>query len=88
MKVSYFVLLVEFGGSSPSLLSWCWLVIEESVRGDLRIQGSMERAACKAYSHPFPHRLLIFPMNFPMATLSLKEMGKFLGEGRKKSLPS
>jgi hypothetical protein len=27
-------------------------------------------------------------MNFAMATLGLKEMGKFLGEGREKSLPS
>ena len=30
----------------------------------------------------------IFPMKFAMATLGLKEMGKFLWEGRKKSLPS
>ena len=30
----------------------------------------------------------IFPMNFAMATLGLKEMGKFLWEGRGKSLPS
>ena len=30
----------------------------------------------------------IFPMNFAMATLGLKDMGKFLWEGRKKSLPS
>jgi hypothetical protein len=30
----------------------------------------------------------IFPMNFAMATLGLKEMGKFLWEGREKSLPS
>ena len=27
-------------------------------------------------------------MNFAMATLGLKEMGKFLWEGRKKSMPS
>ena len=27
-------------------------------------------------------------MNFVMATLSLKEMGKFVWEGREKSLPS
>ena len=27
-------------------------------------------------------------MNFAMATLGLKEMGKFLWEGREKSLPS
>jgi hypothetical protein len=27
-------------------------------------------------------------MNFAMATLNLKEMGKFLWEGREKSLPS
>ena len=30
----------------------------------------------------------IFPMNFVMATLGLREMGKFLWEGREKSLPS
>ena len=30
----------------------------------------------------------IFTMNFAMATLGLKEMGKFLWEGREKSLPS
>ena len=30
----------------------------------------------------------IFPKNFAMATLGLKEMGKFLWEGREKSLPS
>ena len=30
----------------------------------------------------------IFPMNFAMATLGLKEMGKFLWEAREKSLPS
>ena len=30
----------------------------------------------------------IFPMNFAMATLGLKELGKFLWEGKKKSLPS
>ena len=29
----------------------------------------------------------IFPMNFAMATLGLKEMGKFLWEGREKGLP-
>jgi hypothetical protein len=30
----------------------------------------------------------IFPMNFAMATLGLKEMRKFLWKGREKSLPS
>ena len=30
----------------------------------------------------------IFPMNFAMVTLGLKEMGKFLWEGREKNLPS
>jgi hypothetical protein len=30
----------------------------------------------------------IFPMNFDMATSGLKEMGKFLWEGREKSLPN
>ena len=30
----------------------------------------------------------IFQMNFAMATLGLKEMGKFIWEGREKSLPS
>ena len=30
----------------------------------------------------------IFPMNFAIATLGLKEMGKFLWEGREKILPS
>ena len=30
----------------------------------------------------------IFPMNFAMATLSLKEMGQFLREGREFFLPS
>ena len=30
----------------------------------------------------------IFQMNFDMATLGLKEMGKFLCEGREKVLPS
>ena len=29
----------------------------------------------------------IFQMNFAMATIGLKEMGKFLCEGREKSLP-
>ena len=29
----------------------------------------------------------IFPMNFAIATLVLKEMGKFLWEGREKGLP-
>ena len=32
--------------------------------------------------------LCIFPMNFAMAKLGLKEMGKFLWKGRKKRLPS
>ena len=31
---------------------------------------------------------IIFAINFVMATLDLKEMGKFLWEGRGKSLPS
>ena len=30
----------------------------------------------------------IFPMNYTMATLGLKEMGKFLWEGMEKSLPT
>ena len=34
-----------------------------------------------------PDFFYIFPMNFAMTTLDLKEMGKFLGEGRQKSLP-
>ena len=34
-----------------------------------------------------PDFFCIFPMNFAMATLCLKEMGKFLWEGRKKGLP-
>ena len=35
-----------------------------------------------------PDFFCIFPMNFAMTTLGLKEMGKFLWEGREKSLPS
>ena len=35
-----------------------------------------------------PDVFCIFPMNFAMATLGLKEMGKFLWEGREKSLLS
>ena len=35
-----------------------------------------------------PDFFCIFPMNFAMATLGLKEMGKFLWEGREKSFPS
>ena len=35
-----------------------------------------------------PDFFCIFSMNFAMATLGLKEMGKFLWEGREKSLPS
>ena len=35
-----------------------------------------------------PDFFCIFPMNFAMATLGLKEMGKFLWESREKSLPS
>ena len=34
-----------------------------------------------------PDFFCIFPMNFAMATLGLKEMGKFLWEGRDKGLP-
>ena len=34
-----------------------------------------------------PDFFCIFPMNFAMATLGLKEMGKFLWEGKEKSLP-
>ena len=34
-----------------------------------------------------PNFFCIFPMNFAMATLGLKEMGKFLWEGREKNLP-
>ena len=35
-----------------------------------------------------PDFFCIFQMNFAMATLGLKEMEKFLWEGRKKVLPS
>ena len=35
-----------------------------------------------------PDFFCIFQTNFAMATLGLKEMGKFLWEGREKSLPS
>ena len=35
-----------------------------------------------------PDFFCIFPMNFGMTTLGLKEMGKFFWEGREKSLPS
>ena len=35
-----------------------------------------------------PNFFCIFPMKFAMATLGLKEMGKFLWEGREKGLPS
>ena len=35
-----------------------------------------------------PDFFCIFQMNLAMATLGLKEMGKFLWEGRKKVLPS
>jgi hypothetical protein len=35
-----------------------------------------------------PDFFCIFPMNFAMATFGLKEMGKFLWEGREKSLPN
>ena len=34
-----------------------------------------------------PDFFCIFPMNFAMATLGLKEIGKFLWEGREKCLP-
>ena len=34
-----------------------------------------------------PDFFCIFPINFAMATLGLKEMGKFLWEGREKDLP-
>ena len=34
-----------------------------------------------------PDFFCVFPMNFAMATLGLKEMGKFLWEGREKGLP-
>ena len=34
-----------------------------------------------------PDFFCIFPMNFAMATLGLKEMGNFLWEGWEKSLP-
>ena len=34
-----------------------------------------------------PNFFCIFPMNFAMATLGLKEMGKFHCEGREKGLP-
>jgi hypothetical protein len=35
-----------------------------------------------------PDFFCIFPMNFAMDTLGLKEMGKFFWEGREKCLPS
>ena len=35
-----------------------------------------------------PYFFCIFPINFAMAALGLKKMGKFLWEGREKSLPS
>ena len=35
-----------------------------------------------------PDFFCIFQTNLAMATLALKEMGKFLWEGREKSLPS
>ena len=35
-----------------------------------------------------PEFFCIFPMNFAIATLGLKEMEKFLWDGREKSLPS
>ena len=35
-----------------------------------------------------PDFFCIFPMNFAMATLGLREMGKFFWEGREKGLPS
>ena len=35
-----------------------------------------------------PDFFCIFPMNFAMTTLGLKEMGKFLWEDREKVLPS
>ena len=35
-----------------------------------------------------PDFFYIFPINFAMATLGLKDMGKFLWEGRENSLPS
>ena len=34
-----------------------------------------------------PDFFLHFPMRFAMSTLGLKEMGKFLCEGREKGLP-
>ena len=34
-----------------------------------------------------PYFFCIFPMNFAMATLFLKEMGKFLREGRENHTP-
>ena len=34
-----------------------------------------------------PDFFCIFPMNFAMATLGLKEMGKFLWKGREKVCP-
>ena len=35
-----------------------------------------------------PDFFCIFPLNFAMATLGLKEMGKFFWEGREKGLPT
>ena len=52
-----------------------------------RLRG--EEAWCPThFSYYQTFFFCIFPMNFAMATLGLKEMGKFIWEGREKSLPS
>ena len=52
---------------------------------------SMRKRGMAVVQPTFHYTILffcIFPINFAMASLGLKEMGKFLWEGRKKSLPS
>ena len=58
-------------------------------RTDLTINNRFlkERGMASTLKMEYQVFLCIFPMNFAMATLDLKEMGKFLWEGREKGLP-
>ena len=54
----------------------------------MRLNRLSRRKEGMAYNPLFiiPDFFFIFPMNFAMATLDLKEMGKYLWEGREKGL--
>ena len=59
-------------------------------RGQKGILNRSSRRKRGMASNPLfiiPDFFCIFQMNLAMATLGLKEMGKFLWEGREKSLP-